>query len=363
MAKKRSRGEGSVFWDSSKERWCAEITLPNGKRKKKRAKTKKAVQDWLFDIRKQIKDNLPFLENEDTVGLYFRRYMDQVAIHSVKPSTFKSYNHWVSKHVIPEIGHIKLKELKPGHLQSLYAQKLSEGLSKRSVQYIHALIRKIMNQAVKANLIARNPTNAVEAPKPERKEPKTLTIDEARRLFESVETPRWRTIYIIAVMMGLRKSEILGLRWQDVNFENKTLSINNIIYEIDGNVYEGTPKTQKSRRTVLMPDFVCETLQTYKKLANTKEGLVFQTESGRAVSPRNLSRHFYIALDKADLPRIRFHDLRHTAATILLSQNVHPKVVQEMLGHSSITLTLDTYSHVIQGIQKEAANKMDEVFK
>jgi integrase len=313
-------------------------------------------------MRNKINANLPLEESEDTVGAYFTTYMEEVAKHTVKPTTYRSYL-WAKDHITAVIGHIKLKDLASRHLESLYAVKLSEGLSKRSVQYIHSLIRKMMNKAVKTNLVARNPAFGVEAPKPERKEPITLSIDQSQRLFDSVESPRWRTIYVIAVLMGLRKSEILGLRWEDVNFRNRTISIKNIIYEIDGHIYQGTPKTKKSRRTVLMPDMVCETLNEYRELAERKRGLIFTTSSGRPVSPRNLSRHFYGALEKADLPRIRFHDLRHTSATILLSQNVHPKVVQEMLGHSTITLTLDTYSHVIQGIQKEAANTMDKLFK
>ncbi|MCP5094731.1 MAG: site-specific integrase, partial [Chloroflexi bacterium] len=180
---------------------------------------------------------------------------------------------------------------------------------------------------------------------------------------ESIAQPRWKTIYIIAILMGLRKSEILGLRWQDIDFKNDTISINHIIYEIKGKIYEGTPKTERSRRAVAMPAVVKNALKEYQVITENYDGLVFTTSTGKPISQRNLTRNFHGALQKVGLPRIRFHDLRHTAATLLLKENVHPKIVQEMLGHSTITLTLDTYSHVIPGMQKEAASKMDSLFE
>jgi integrase len=363
MTKKRASGEGSLFYSQSEERWIAEISLPDGKRKKKRAKTQKEAQDWLLEIRQQVHDGFLLKDENVKVSEFLTKFLEEVAIHSVKPSTYRSYSQLVNTHVIPAIGHIKLVKLRPDHLQSLYSKKLTDGLSKRSVQYMHAVVRRALNQAVKWGLIVRNPTDAVTPPKPQRREPQTLSSEQAKTLIDSVSEPRWKTIYVIAILLGLRKSEILGLRWQDIDFNNNAISINNIVYEIDGKIYTGTPKTNTSRRTVAMPDLVAETLIQYQKLTNNYAGLVFTTSSGRPVSQRNLSRHFYTALDKAELPRIRFHDLRHTAATLLLKENVHPKIVQEMLGHSSIALTLDTYSHVIPSMQKEAASKMDELFK
>lgn len=363
MAKRRSNGEGTLFFSKSEERWIAEISLPNGKRKRKRAKSQKKAQRWLLEMRKQVQDGFISKDENITVGEFLERFLEEAVFHSVKYSTYRSYKHWVHGHTIPSIGHLKLTELNPHHLQSMYSSKLQEGLSKRSVQYIHSIIRRALNYAVQWSLIVRNPTDAVTPPKPQKKEPKTLNSEQAKRFLDSVDTPRWKTIYVIALLLGLRKSEILGLRWQDVDFKNNTISINNIVYEVDGIIYQGTPKTDSSRRTVAMPNLVVETIREYQKFTKEEEGLIFTTSTGRPVSPRNLSRHFYKALERADLPRIRFHDLRHTAATLLLKENVHPKIVQEMLGHSSITLTLDTYSHVIPSMQKEAASKMDEVFK
>lgn len=363
MTRKRAKGEGSIFFDGTKERWCAELTLPNGKRRKKRAKTQKEVQDWLFEQRKSMNSGLSFKDDKVTFGAFLTRYMDEVATHTLRPGTLKSYNHWVNGHIIPEIGYIKLASLQPEHLQNLYSTKLNEGLSKRTVQYMHSIIHRALNQAVKWRVIPFNPASMVTPPKPRKREFATLSATQAKAFIESVENVRWRTIYTIAILMGLRKSEILGLRWEDVDFKRNTVSINNIIYEINGTIHSGAPKTERSRRTVMMPGYVAQALLEYQELTKQNTGLVFTTSTGNPISQRNLSRHFYGALDKAGLPHIRFHDLRHTAATLLLKENVHPKIVQEMLGHSSITLTLDTYSHVMPSIQKEAADKMDGIFK
>lgn len=363
VTKRRGNNEGSIFWDTSKERWCAEITLLDSRRKRKRNKSKKVVQDWLLEQRNQIQQGIVVNDTNETVREYLTRFLEEVVAHTVKPSTYTSYSFWITSHIIPSIGRIKLKNLQPHHLQKLYSTKLEEGLSKRSVQYIHAIIRRALNEAVKQGFIVRNPTNAVTAPKPQRKNFTTLTVEQVRKLLREVEGHRFYPIYVIAVMMGLRKGEILGLRWQDVNFDNNTISIENIVYEIKGNLYQGVPKTKRSKRTVAMPDFVSNVLVNYKTDTGKTQGLIFQTSTGRPISLRNLSRHYYKARDEAGIPKVRFHDLRHTAATLLLKENVHPKIVQEMLGHSSITLTLDTYSHVIPGIQKKAAEKMDYLFK
>ncbi len=363
MSKKRANNEGSLYYSKAEKCWIAEISLPSGKRKKKRSQKQNVVKDWLLEQRKNIQNNLFISDDKISFQEFATRFLNEVVVHSVKPSTFKSYEYLINSHMIPELGHIKLSNLKPQHIQSMYSRKLESGLSKRTVQYLHSVLRRSLNHAVTWGLIVRNPTDAVTPPKPQRKEPKTLTTAQAQLFLESITDPRWGTIYIVAILMGLRKSEILGLRWQDVDFKNNAISINNIIFEIQGKIHQGTPKSERSRRSVAMPMVVVSALTKYQQITNKSEGLVFTTSSGKPISQRNLTRNFHGALKKVGLSRIRFHDLRHTAATLLLKENVHPKIVQEMLGHSTITLTLDTYSHVIPGMQKEAADKMDSLFK
>jgi integrase len=363
MAKRRADGEGSLFWSETEQTWIGEIILPNGKKKRKRNKKQQVVKAWLLDQRKAVSENR-ILPNENlTLGTFLDRFITDVASLTLRPSTLRSYDYLIRDHIKPELGHIRLVALRPDDLQSLYRKKLDEGLSRRTVQYIHAVVRRALNQAVKWELIYRNPTDAVTPPRPKKEAPKTLSAEEAKPFFAVVRDHPYFPLYLIATLMGLRKSEILGLRWQDISFEQGTLSINHIVSEIQGQIYEGAPKTESSRRTVVMPEVVREALLKHRALTSGKQGLVFTTSTGNPISQRNLTRHFHASLKKAGLPRIRFHDLRHTAATLLLQENVHPKIVQSMLGHASITQTLDTYSHVIPSVGKKAADKMDELFK
>jgi len=236
--------------------------------------------------------------------------------------------------------------------------KLEEGLSKRSVQHMHAVIRKTLNEALKAGLIYRNPAALVSAPRPDKKPFSTLTKEQANLFLESIKDHRWYPIYVLAITTGMRQGEILGLHWESIDFKKGTLSIQHTLQYSSGHMTISEPKTASSRRIVSLSPFALNVLKKIKK----DSGLVFTTSTGNYVSARNVIRHFHSALDKAGLPRMRFHDLRHTAATLLLKENVHPKVVQEMLGHSSIMLTLDTYSHILPDIQQEAANKMEKMF-
>lgn len=167
---------------------------------------------------------------------------------------------------------------------------------------------------------------------------------------------------MLAITTGIRQGEILGLHWEDVDLDKGDLAVRHTIQLLQGRIIEGEPKSAASRRTIALSDYTVAVLMQHKEKISKDEGLLFTTSSGRAVSPRNLLRHFHQVLDRTGLPKIRFHDLRHTAATLLLKENVHPKIVQEMLGHSTIALTLDTYSHILPDIQQEAADKMDKIF-
>lgn len=357
MAKRRAKGEGSIFKEKSGY-WCATIILPGGKQKRKRSKSQQVVRDWLLGQRQAQHDNLLLKDERITVGDFFDRFMSDVAVHSLAPSTIHSYRYLIRDHIKPEIGHIKLINLRPDHLQNLYSTKLNAGLSKRTVQYIHAVIRRCLNQAVKWGLLYRNPTNAVTPPHPRRKPPQTLSVEQVKTFLQSIENHPYFPLYLLAVTTGMRKSEIIGLQWQNVSLERKTISVRHALVEIQGKTHLSQPKSDTAKRTISLPDNVCRALKEIEE----DEGFVFKSSAGTPISQRNLTRHFHGALVKAGIPKTSFHTLRHTAATILLQANVHPKLVQEMLGHSTITLTLDTYSHVIPGHHDEAANEMERIF-
>jgi integrase len=221
--------------------------------------------------------------------------------------------------------------------------------------------------------VARNVCDAVRPPKVQAKEMRALSPEEARQLLTGAVGDPLEALYILAVTVGLRQGELLGLKWQDVDLDAGRLQVRRSIARVNGHGWlEQEPKSASSRRSVALTPLAVAALQRHrqrqlerrlKALAWEDNGFVFANEVGRPMTPQNLTkRSFHPLLERAGLPRMRFHDLRHTAATLLLAQGVHPKIVQEMLGHASISLTLDTYSHVTPSLQAEAAEKMQAIF-
>lgn len=358
MAKRRANNEGTLFQDS-RGYWVAEVSLPDGKRRRKYSKKQSVVSEWLLLQRKALRDGLYAANDRMTVSMLLDRFLNDVVVHTLKPKTIDSYKYIIEKHIKPEIGYLKLTQVRPDHLQYLYSKKLESGLSKRTVQYIHAVIRRALNLAVKWGLIVRNPTDVVSAPKPPKKALKLLTEEQTIIFLEFVKNHRWYPIYLIGVATGMREGEILGLRWEDVDFKSSSISVNQTVESIRGRLSIGQPKTDKSMRTIPVPGFAMDVLKANQKVA----GLIFTTSTGKPISPRNLLRHFHATLKKLGFERVTFQSLRHFHASYLLKENIHPKVVQERLGHSTITLTMDTYSSIMPGIQEEAAEKMNDFFK
>jgi integrase len=370
MARRRSRGEGSLYYWEEKKLWVAKFTLPNGKRKTKYSKTQKEAREWLQNSLNQLRQGVFIADDKVTVSQFFERYMNDFAKYSLKPSTYHNYEMMIRLYINPDIGNIRLTQLRVDNLHFLYAKRRSEGLSDRMVQYVHGILHRTLNKALKWGLITVNPADLAEAPTNKKKEMKVWTAEQVKTFLNYLKDDRWLAIYMTACGTGLREGELLGLSWSNVNLEEGNLKVTQSLYYIPriGLVFS-EPKSEKSRRLIMLPDFVIEALKAHKvrqdelrKSPNWKgNGLVFTTNIGTPISPRNLVRHFKQKTKEANLPDIRFHDLRHSFASILLEKNVHPKIVQEILGHSNITLTLNTYSHIIPTMQKEAMKTIDKI--
>lgn len=289
--------------------------------------------------------------------------MGDVAIHTLKPKTVDSYKYIIENHIKPELGSMRLSLLRPTHIQSMYSRKLDEGLSKRTVQYIHAVLRRALNIAVKWGLIIRNPTDAVTAPTPPKTPPETLSVDQINTFFDVVRDHMYFPIYCIAVGCGLREGEILGLRKMDISLDDGILQVRQTVVSIRGKLSLGEPKSEASKRPVAMPDFVVEVLKVPWENTEYPDDLIFTTRTGNPISPRNLLRHFHNSLEKAGIKRVKFHSLRQTFVSYLLSKNVPPKDVQVIAGHSTFSTTVDIYGHVMAGAHREAAEKLEGVFK
>lgn len=359
MAHRRAKGEGTI-WRRTDGLWVAQITLPTGKRKAKYGRTQKEVKDWLHMQKEALRVGLWTDSEQLTLGEFLDKFMTDVAAHTLRPRTIESYHYIINKHIKPEIGTIKLSQLRPEQLQNLYSLKLNQGLSNRTVQYIHSVIHRSLNQALKWGLVVRNVADASEPPRVKRTPPTALTADQAKQLLETAKADRFYPLILLAITTGMREGELLGLQWGDIDLENGLIHVSHAIQLLEGKGLVLTePKTEKSRRTIKLPPFVIDVLRGLDRSSD----YVFCTSHGTPFSPRNLLRFFHQLLKKAGLPKIRFHDLRHTFASLLLNENVHPKVVQEMLGHSTITLTLDTYSHLLPERQQEAADKIQSLLR
>jgi len=307
-----------------------------------------------------------------TVSEYLDRFLEDVQRGSVRESTYSRDKYLITNHVKPALGRVKLKNLGAMHLQRLYREKRDAGLSASTVQKVHHILHKSLAQAVRWDLIARNPTDNAKAPTPTSKEMHPLSASEARKLLEAAGGDRLEALYVLAIHTGMRRGELLGLKWSDVDLENSRIGIRRTLTRTDsGKRYTlGDPKTKRSHRTVRITPQAVEALRRH--LTNQMEeierlgdiyidqGLVFTTEVGTPINPSNLrQRSFAPLLDRAGLPRITFHDLRHTCASLLFQKNVHPKLVQELLGHASVAITLDTYSHMLPGMGDQAAVAME----
>jgi integrase len=375
MMGRRGNGEGSISRRKD-GRWEAKYTAHTADGPKRRAlygKTRKEAADKLAKVLADRASGYTFDTENMTVGEYLDRWLKDTDQGSVRTSTYERHEQIVRLHLRPALGRIKLSKLTPAHLQGLYRDKLDSGLSPATVQKIHAVLHKALAQALKWNMIPRNAADVVKAPRPAPEEMHPLSPDEARRLIEAVSGDALEALYVLAVQTGMRQGELLALKWEDVDLNEGVIHIRRTLMRRGGRVALGEPKTKGSRRPVHLTDMAVAVLKTHleRQLEEIERlgdlyrdnGLVFTSGVGTLINPTNLRRRsFAPMLQRAGLPRVRFHDLRHTCATLLFSKGAHPKHVQELLGHATVAITLDTYSHVIPGMGNYTARAMEDVF-
>jgi integrase len=375
---RRGHGEGSIY-QRSDGRWAASISLEGGKRKTFYGKTRKEVQEQLKAALHEQQKGTLVTGSQQKVGQFLTHWLENVHKQSIRPRTYERYEQIVRLHLVPGIGHHTLQKLTPQHLQSFYAKKLEEGLSTTTVISFHNVLHKALETAVRWNLISRNTCDLVSPPRRKRFEIQPLSIEQIQRFLAAARGHRLEALFILALSTGMRRGELLGLKWQDINFQTGMLQVRRILTRIPSKLpgkgyVEAEPKTDKGRRSILLPAFTLQALklhQTRQSEAKLKAGeawqdhdYVFCTSIGTHLSPtRDVLDQLKALLKKAELPEIRFHDLRHSSATMLLAIGVHPKIVQEILGHSQISMTMDTYSHVLPTMQQEAMNKLNETLQ
>jgi integrase len=283
----------------------------------------------------------------------------------VRPSTWAEHRSKVEVHLVPAIGGVLLQRLNPGHLNKLYADLLERGLSARTVLHVHATIRRALADATRWGLVPRNVALLASPPRPGRTELQVWTAADLRSFLAYVQGDRLYALWLLAASTGMRRGEVLGLQWPDVDLGRARVAVRRSLVTVGHQVVVSEPKTAKGRRSVALDPATVAGLKTWRKHqtaerlawgpAWTDSGLVFTREDGRPLHPREVTRAFTRHVLAAELPMIRLHDLRHTHATLALAAGVHPKVVQERLGHANIAITLDTYSHAVPALEEEAA--------
>src|SRR5215203_699325 len=370
---KRGNGEGSVY-QRKDGRWVGQyfVYLPSGpKYRYIYAKTRKLAAEKLTKAIADRDGGMVFDDENLTLSDFLDVWLSDCVKDTIRVSTFERYKGIANLHIAPALGRLRLKALTPAHVQGFYRGRLDSGLSPATVQKIHVVLHKALSQAVKWSLVPRNVTEAVSAPRPSPKEMRPLSAEEVRRLLEVASGDRLEALWVLAVQTGMRQGELLALKWTDVDLEAGKVSVRRTLTRESGHYTLGEPKTKKSRRTVKLTGAATEVLRSHLscQMADIDrlgdlyrdQGLVFTTDSRVPLNPSNVrNRNLRRLTRKAALPEIRFHDLRHTCATLLLSRNVHPKIVQEMLGHSTVAITLDTYSHVLPGMGDQAATAMED---
>ncbi|WCK54760.1 site-specific integrase [Aneurinibacillus sp. Ricciae_BoGa-3] len=348
------------------------------KRKKKRGfKTKREALKELAEAETALNKGVYVEDDQLTLGEYLQFWLKHYAKINTAERTYEGYCSMIHAHIIPALGHFKLSKLTPFHLQSYYAEKLKDGrydgkggLSARTVKHHHRLISKALKDAVKWQKIIRNVAEVVDPPKPKKVEINPLSVNEIKRLLQvAYQSTQYYPIIFTAIHTGMRRGELLGLCWKDVDLSNGIIRVRQTLQMIVGTgIIFKEPKSGKGR-TVTMTTALINMLQNHKIQQNKSKlafgdiyqdyGLVFTQGNGKYIQPSELTKAFKKMVNEARVTKVRFHDLRHTHATLLLQQNIHAKVVSERLGHSTIGITLDTYSHVLPNMQKEAAQKFD----
>jgi integrase len=368
---KRGNGEGSITRRKDglyMARYTVQ-TATGSKRKTIYGKEREDVAEKLADALSNRNKGLVFDAGSQTVGEYLERWLETSAKGSVRESTYESYRKQVRCYVVPAIGRVKLKGLSSMQIQGMYRAMLERGLSPRTVQYTHAVLHRALRQAVRWGLIPRNVSEDVDRPRLRREEIRPLNRDQARHLLKIAGEcgDRFEALYVLALHTGMRPGELLGLKWEDVDLDEGGLRLNRAL--AGRNLT--TPKTKRSRRRIDLSAASIAALKAHRKRQleerMRKAGLwrdhdlIFASAVGTPLSHRNVVRSFKALLKRAGLPiSTRLYDLRHTCATLLLGSNVHPKYVQELLGHASIALTLDTYSHVLKGMDGGIGGAMDK---
>lgn len=358
--------------------WAGIVDLPpdavTGKRRQKRvtAGTRRECEEKIRAILDQADDGDAVGHEKLTLDEFAKQWLEAVE-PSLRPSTFRRYADMLRVHILPQLGKRQLSKLTPFDLQRFYANRLAYGLSSTSVHHLHVMLHRVLKQAERWSMISRNVASMVDAPRRTFPEITTWNLEQVNHFFTVADQHDLAALWRLALLTGMRRGELLGLKWEDIDLERGVLAVRRTMSRGKGGQWElGQPKTAAGRRSIALPASCVTVLRKHRVNQNVQRlrlggiwqdcGFVFTNRSGGSLHVNSLGAAFKSVTATSKLPIIRFHDLRHTSATLLLAQGVHPKIVQERLGHADISMTLNRYSHVTPDMQRSAADTLDAAF-
>ena len=367
---KRGSGEGSIYRRATDGRWTASVSV-DGKRKTFYGQTQQEARKKLRDHQTALEAGRPARPPKLKTGDYLRSWLGEHVKPRVRPTTFKAYEIRVRCHLIPALGHIPLIKLTPFDVERMIGEQLLAGMAPRSVQHNRAILRKALNDARRWGLVDRNAAALAEPPAVVEPERTALTVDQARALLAAIRGDRLEAAYILAVALGLRQSEVLGLRWSDIDFDPAALQVERTLQRANRQYQFFPPKSRTSRRAIPLAEPVIAALREHRirqleerlRAGGAWQGeqwgdLVFCDELGRPLAGTHVTRRLRKLLVAADLPAMRYHDLRHGVASVMTALGVPPRVVMEVLGHAQISTTMEVYTHIPSAVKREAVEQL-----
>jgi integrase len=377
MAGRRGNGEGSIYRRTTTDgRWCASVSLgydENGKavRKTVTAKTRAEVLKKLKAMQRQLDDGLPLPDQSMTVAQLLDRWYEDVLRHQVAESAALGYRSVAIHHIIPTLGRKKVSALTTSDVDRLLSSKMDGRLAVSSVRRIRSVLAQAIDQGIRWGAVNRNVATLARAPRAQRKEGRTLTPKQAQRFLEELSGHRNEALYALMLSVGLRRGEVLGLRWDDLDQRRGVIQVRRQLKRETTGLVVADTKTSKSRRAINLPSPMLKLLKTHRarQAAERLElgeawfdsGYIFTTTVGTPIDPRNLLREFKSICIKAGLGDWHTHELRHSAASLMLAMGVPLQVVSEVLGHASIRMTADVYGHILAPDRQAAADAMSQV--
>ena len=370
MARRRARGEGTLFRDGD-GRWVARLRV-GGRVRVKKGRTQRECADWLADLKRQVAGGVD-VNDTSTVAEYLEHWLS-VARGGLRHNTWMAYRQSVRNHIDPFVGDVRLADLRPDHVQRLYSERLAAGVGACAVRQSHKVLHRALRQAVRWGLVVRNVADLVEKPPEPRSVVRALSGGEVQGLLLAARGERLEGMYYVAVVTGMRIGELLGLRWSDVDWERQGVSVSRQVSRVRGGGLVFQPvKTAAGNRLVALGSDGLDALRDQRVRVDSWRGfagerwvehdLIFPNSLGKPLEPRRAGKEFRAVCERAGLGAVRFHDLRHTSASLMLRARVPARVVSERLGHSDVGITLNVYSHVIEEMQSEAASAIESAVR